>query len=80
MPKYSSNLFILLKEIWGYLTSKRHFQLFGVLALMILSAAAEVFSLAAVIPFFKFFEPRNKSRGFKLLKYIYKNFPNIGFS
>jgi len=51
MSKYSTNLLTLLRGIWGYLTPKRHFQLFGVLGLMILSAAAEVISLAAVIPF-----------------------------
>ena len=51
MPKFSPNIFNLLQGIWEYLTPKRHLQLFGVLGLMILSAAAEVFSLAAVIPF-----------------------------
>jgi len=40
----------LLKKIWGHLGMKRRVQVFLLLALMILSGFAELFSLGAVIP------------------------------
>ncbi|WP_341885285.1 ABC transporter ATP-binding protein [Synechococcus sp. UW140] len=42
---------VLLLGIWGHLTKRRRIQLGALLVVMLASSAAEVFSLAAVLPF-----------------------------
>ena len=42
---------VLLLGIWGHLTKRRRIQLGALLMVMLASSAAEVFSLAAVLPF-----------------------------
>ena len=47
----SNNTFRLLYEIWKKLTKKRKRELFFLINLMLISGFAELFSLAAVLPF-----------------------------
>ena len=46
-----TNLIHLLHELWGSLSRRRHLQLVVLLLVMLASSAAEVVSLAAVLPF-----------------------------
>ena len=47
----STSTRVLLLGIWGHLTKRRRIQLGALLVVMLASSAAEVFSLAAVLPF-----------------------------
>ena len=47
----NSSLRSLLSKLWGHLSQKRRFQLTALLLVMLASSGAEVFSLAAVLPF-----------------------------
>jgi len=50
-PVPAPSLFQLLRQLWDYLSRRRRVQLGILLLVMLASSAAEVFSLAAVLPF-----------------------------
>ena len=51
MENKRSKLTFLLMELWNSIESKRKFQLFFLIFLMLIAALVEVLSLGAVIPF-----------------------------
>ena len=51
MEKKQVKLTLLLGELWNSIESKRKFQLFFLIFLMLISALVEVISLGAIMPF-----------------------------
>ena len=51
MTKYPNKVIPLLYGIWRHLSKRRQFQLSSLVAIMLLSGIAELFSLGAIIPF-----------------------------
>lgn len=67
-------MFNKLKRLWGQLYSSQRLQIVGVVALMILAAGAEIFSIGMLLPFLGvLFNPEMKEKN-SLIEFIYQHF------
>lgn len=55
-----NKIYPLIRDLWGYIGRKRRVQFYGILALTIMSAFAEVLSLGSLVPFLAVLVSPNK--------------------